>query len=280
MPLAWLTARLARAAGGVRSTAVGGRCWRGRSAGSLRYRPQPVSSGTWPTVTRPTVGSTLRGRPMLPLRRPPRRPGRRHQARPLPDPPASPRPLSHRRPRSHPRPRARPHLSQRLRVRQRAHLPSRFQPCLRFRPHLLSPANKGAEPSLLPRRDAAGSCSGWTSCSPPSFTATAGRCGEPQVVCQAAVMSQPADHRSGPFWEFLDGRRPAPPAAVTLGWTLSWVAPERGEIEVFFNARDGFANPMGQVQGGFLAAMLDDTLGPALVATRSCPRFGRSLRSQ
>jgi acyl-coenzyme A thioesterase PaaI-like protein len=42
---------------------------------------------------------------------------------------------------------------------------------------------------------------------------------------------------------------------------------ERGAIEVFFDARADFANPMGNVQGGFLAAMLDDTLGPALAAT-------------
>ena len=34
-----------------------------------------------------------------------------------------------------------------------------------------------------------------------------------------------------------------------------------------FAATDAFLNPVGVVQGGFLAAMLDDTLGPALVAT-------------
>ena len=83
--------------------------------------------------------------------------------------------------------------------------------------------------------------------------------------------------RSGPFWEFLAGRQPAPPAAVTLGWELSWVAPERGEIEVFFDARADFANPIGNVQGGFLAAMLDDTLGPALAATLGDGEFAPTL---
>ena len=86
-------------------------------------------------------------------------------------------------------------------------------------------------------------------------------------MCDPAVMNQPPASRSGTFREILDGRRPAPPAAATLGWQLSWVAPERGEIEVFFDARDDFTNAMGSVQGGFLAAMLDATLGPALVAT-------------
>ncbi|HYK33969.1 MAG TPA: PaaI family thioesterase [Streptosporangiaceae bacterium] len=83
--------------------------------------------------------------------------------------------------------------------------------------------------------------------------------------------------RSGPFWEFLAGRLPAPPAAATLGWQLSWVAPERGEIEVAFDARDCFTNPMGNVQGGFLAAMLDDTLGPALAATLDDGEFAPTV---
>lgn len=83
--------------------------------------------------------------------------------------------------------------------------------------------------------------------------------------------------RSGPFWETLEGRRPAPPAAVALGWELSWVSPERGEIEVFFTTQDQFTNPIGNVQGGFLSAMLDDTLGPALVATLPEDEFAVTL---
>ena len=83
--------------------------------------------------------------------------------------------------------------------------------------------------------------------------------------------------KSGPFWEFLEGRLPAPPAAAMLGWKLSWVEPDRGEIEVFFDAHEGFSNPMGNVQGGFLAAMLDDTLGPALVATLDADQFALTL---
>ena len=91
-------------------------------------------------------------------------------------------------------------------------------------------------------------------------------------------MNEPAaSSRSGPFWAFLDGRLPAPPATATLGWDLSWVAPERGEIEVFFTAHEGFINPMGNVQGGFLAAMLDDTLGPALAATLADGEFAPTL---
>jgi uncharacterized protein (TIGR00369 family) len=65
----------------------------------------------------------------------------------------------------------------------------------------------------------------------------------------------------------MEGLREPPPAAVLLGFRLVDVDPEGGTIEVAFNATERFLNPAGHVQGGFLAAMLDDTLGPALVAT-------------
>jgi uncharacterized protein (TIGR00369 family) len=70
----------------------------------------------------------------------------------------------------------------------------------------------------------------------------------------------------GPFWDVMEGRA-APPAAILLGWELVAVDPEAGTIEVAFTASEQFLNPAGVIQGGFLAAMLDDTLGPALVAT-------------
>lgn len=90
-------------------------------------------------------------------------------------------------------------------------------------------------------------------------------------------MNQPPVGRSGPFWDFVAGRSPAPPVAATLGWKLSSIAPERGEIEVFFTAHEGFTNPIGKVQGGFLTAMLDDTMGPALVATLPDGEFAVTL---
>jgi uncharacterized protein (TIGR00369 family) len=73
--------------------------------------------------------------------------------------------------------------------------------------------------------------------------------------------------RQGPFWDVMDGRAAPPPAATLLGWQLIAVDPDAGTIVVAFEATEQFLNPVGVVQGGFLAAMLDDTLGPALVAT-------------
>jgi uncharacterized protein (TIGR00369 family) len=83
--------------------------------------------------------------------------------------------------------------------------------------------------------------------------------------------------RSGPFWDALAGRAPMPPAAATLGWELVDADPDLGTIEVAFTAGPEMANPMGNVQGGFLAAMLDDTLGPALVATLGDGQFAVTL---
>lgn len=86
-------------------------------------------------------------------------------------------------------------------------------------------------------------------------------------------------HREGPFWDVMRGDAPAPAAADTLGWELLAIDPDTGTIEVGFEASDAFLNPLGVVQGGFLAAMLDDTMGPALVATLGRGEFAPTRSS-
>ncbi len=68
-----------------------------------------------------------------------------------------------------------------------------------------------------------------------------------------------------------------PAATTTLGWSLIQADTERGEIEVSFEATEAFLNPAGTVQGGFLTAMLDDTMGPALAATLDPGRYGTTI---
>ena len=77
----------------------------------------------------------------------------------------------------------------------------------------------------------------------------------------------------GPFWDVMEGRAAPPPAAVLLGWELVSIDPEAGTIEVAFTATEQFLNLIGVIQGGLLAAMLDATLGPALVATLGPGQF-------
>lgn len=83
--------------------------------------------------------------------------------------------------------------------------------------------------------------------------------------------------RSGPFWDAVEGRAPIPRAAATLGFHFIGADVEQGTIEVAFNATDDFTNPMGNVLGAFLAAMLYDTVGPALLATLNADQFQSTL---
>jgi hypothetical protein len=59
-----------------------------------------------------------------------------------------------------------------------------------------------------------------------------------------------------------------PPAAATLGLELIDADVENGTIEVAFAAIEDFITPRGDVLEGFLAAMLHEVVGPALLATR------------
>jgi uncharacterized protein (TIGR00369 family) len=86
-----------------------------------------------------------------------------------------------------------------------------------------------------------------------------------------------APNRSGPFWDGVAGRAPVPRAAATLGFQFVKADVENGTIEVAFEATEAFTNPMGNVLGAFLAAMLYDTVGPALLATLNADQFQSTL---
>jgi uncharacterized protein (TIGR00369 family) len=79
--------------------------------------------------------------------------------------------------------------------------------------------------------------------------------------------------RSGPFWDGVEGRVPMPPAAMTLGLQFIDADPDEGTIELAFTATEDFTNPAGNVLGAFVAAMLYDTVGPALLATLPADKF-------
>jgi uncharacterized protein (TIGR00369 family) len=79
--------------------------------------------------------------------------------------------------------------------------------------------------------------------------------------------------RAGPFWDGVNGRAPVPPAAATLGFEFVDADPAADTIELAFTATEAFTTPSGQVLGGFLAAMLYDTVGPALLSTLAPDRF-------
>jgi uncharacterized protein (TIGR00369 family) len=84
--------------------------------------------------------------------------------------------------------------------------------------------------------------------------------------------------RSGPFWDGVEGRAPVPPAAATLGFEFVGADVEAGTIDVAFTATEAFTNPAGNALGAFVAAMLYDTVGPALLATLEPEQFQSTLQ--
>ena len=71
------------------------------------------------------------------------------------------------------------------------------------------------------------------------------------------------------------GEVPMPPAAELLGWKPLRL--ETGHVRVQYTARPEWYNPQGSVQGGFIAAMLDDAMGPAAFTSLEPGQFASTL---
>ncbi len=67
-----------------------------------------------------------------------------------------------------------------------------------------------------------------------------------------------------PIWDTIEGKAPYPPCDQLIGCENIEAVPGSGEIKLSFEAKKEFLNPAGTIQGGFLAAMLDATIGQAL----------------
>jgi uncharacterized protein (TIGR00369 family) len=83
--------------------------------------------------------------------------------------------------------------------------------------------------------------------------------------------------RSGPFWDAVERRAPMPRAATTLGLEFIVANDEQGTIQLAFTPTEAFTNPTGNILGAFVAAMLYDTVGPALLATLEPDQFQSTL---
>jgi uncharacterized protein (TIGR00369 family) len=66
------------------------------------------------------------------------------------------------------------------------------------------------------------------------------------------------------FWDVIAGRAPLPPVLGLLGWNGAQAEP--GHVRAGFQGQETFYNPVGLVQGGILAAMLDGVMGAAAVS--------------
>jgi uncharacterized protein (TIGR00369 family) len=60
-------------------------------------------------------------------------------------------------------------------------------------------------------------------------------------------------------------RFPTPECAKLLGFDILSSDPAEGRVRIAFEGRPEFCNASGCIQGGFLTAMLDDCMGPAIL---------------
>ncbi len=72
-----------------------------------------------------------------------------------------------------------------------------------------------------------------------------------------------------PIWNILHGLTPPPPCSELLGMRVIEFSPEGGKMTFQYQPTTAMTNPLGFIQGGFVTAMLDDVMAPALLST--CP---------
>ena len=72
-------------------------------------------------------------------------------------------------------------------------------------------------------------------------------------------------------------RFPTPPCATLLGLDIMEANLDAGLVKIAFTARPEFCNAAGNVQGGFLTAMLDDCMGPAILIASDAQVFPSTI---
>ena len=78
------------------------------------------------------------------------------------------------------------------------------------------------------------------------------------------------------LWAVAEGRASPPPSARLVNWRFIGIS-EDGVLSCAFEATDAFLNPAGFVQGGILAAMLDEAMGHVVAAVSREPVFAQTL---
>lgn len=79
------------------------------------------------------------------------------------------------------------------------------------------------------------------------------------------------------FEAIAAGKIPPPECAKTLGLDIIAYDLDAHTVELTFDGKPEFANPIGIVQGGFLSAMLDDTMGLASATAMNVGEFAPTL---
>lgn len=72
-------------------------------------------------------------------------------------------------------------------------------------------------------------------------------------------------------------RFPTPPCATLLSLDILEADRENGRVKIAFMAMPEFCNASGKIQGGFLTAMLDDCMGPAVLIATNAKSFPSTI---
>ena len=73
-------------------------------------------------------------------------------------------------------------------------------------------------------------------------------------------------HPDNYYHRIQRGEIPPPPCSAVLGSVSVTADPAALTAETVYDAPETLLNPIGSIQGGFLTAMLDDTMSTAIVA--------------
>ena len=84
------------------------------------------------------------------------------------------------------------------------------------------------------------------------------------------------DNRDLDFWAIAEGRNLPPASARLLNWRFVRLD-ATGVLHCAFEPTEAFLNPAGLVQGGILAAMLDEAMSPVIAAVSRDNVFTQTL---
>jgi uncharacterized protein (TIGR00369 family) len=79
------------------------------------------------------------------------------------------------------------------------------------------------------------------------------------------------------FWAIVEGRASPPASARLVNWRFAGFDEATGVLSSTFEATEAFLNPVGLVQGGMLAAMLDEAMGPVAAAVSRGATLAQTL---
>ena len=82
---------------------------------------------------------------------------------------------------------------------------------------------------------------------------------------------------TNPFWQIVRGERQPCPMEQLLNWRFEDFDAERGTLRVAYELDERFTNPIGTIHGGAIAAMLDNVIGPVIVAHLAADCFAPTL---